>query len=58
MKRMYYQNIVALVEQHEDFVGLFFTKVKQLSATDFVLEFTKGHNIFFSLNASYPFIAF
>lgn len=58
MKRMYYQNIVSLTKNHEHFSGLFLTKVKQLSLNDFVFEFTKGHNIFISLNASYPFIAF
>ncbi len=58
MKRMYYENIVSLVEKHQHFSNLFFQRIIQLSANDFILEFTKGHNLFFSLNASYPFIAF
>jgi predicted ribosome quality control (RQC) complex YloA/Tae2 family protein len=57
MQRMYPHDLETIIAQLQKKSNLFLDKVRQLSAADFVLEFSQGQNLFFSLNNRTPFIA-
>ena len=57
MQRMYPRDLEAIIAALQTKSNLFLDKIRQLSPVDFILEFSQGQNLFFSLNNRTPFLA-
>ncbi len=58
MQRMYPLDLKSLLHANSDLTGLFLERIRQLSLVDYVLDFSRGRNLFISLNSATPFIVF
>lgn len=54
---MYLKDLESFVDESQNLVNLYLVKIRQLSLTDFLFEFTRGQNIFISCNNITPFVA-
>lgn len=54
---MYLKDLESFVDESQNLLNLYLVKIRQLSLTDFLFEFTRGQNIFISCNNITPFVA-
>ncbi|HZJ89423.1 MAG TPA: NFACT RNA binding domain-containing protein [Bacilli bacterium] len=57
MQRMYFSDLENFANEAHNLLNLYLVKIRQLSLTDYLFEFTKRQNIFVSCNNTTPFIA-
>lgn len=57
MQRMYFKDLETFITEASNINGLYLGKIRQLSLSDFLLEFSHKQNLFISLNNATPFVS-